>query len=211
MAQASPLWHALRYLSRLMAISAWRSHAHGVRHVPPRGGVLIAATHQSFLDPVLIGSVVDRPVRFLARAELFRWAPFGWLIRNLGAVPVRQGTSDRAAIGEAIRILKERHCLVVFPEGGRTKDGRIAAAQPGFALIARRAGVPVIPARVWGAYRAWPWHRLLPRPGILRVALGPPLELGEDRDATIRALHDAWADLGRILGPERPPVRHNSL
>jgi 1-acyl-sn-glycerol-3-phosphate acyltransferase len=184
--------------------------AYGTLNVPSRGGVLIAATHQSFLDPPLVGSAIPRPSCFLARAELFRWGPFGAVIRRLQAFPVRQGTGDRAAIEGAIGLLKEGRCLIIFPEGGRTRDGKVAPIQPGFSLVARRAGVPIVPARVWGTFRAWPWFHLLPRPSRVAVAFAPPLDRSLDRVGLVEGLRAAWADLGEQLGSE-PRVRPSRL
>ncbi|MBI4229645.1 MAG: 1-acyl-sn-glycerol-3-phosphate acyltransferase [Planctomycetes bacterium] len=208
--EAAPDWYAARTLTRLLGLAFWRMRAYGTRNVPARGGVLVAATHQSFLDPPLVGSAIPRPSCFMARSDLFRFGPFGAVIRRLHAFPVRQGGADRGAIDGAIALLREGRCLIIFPEGGRTRDGRVAPIQQGFSLVARRAGVPIVPARVWGTFRAWPWFQPLPRPSRVAVAFAPPLDMSLDRAGLVEGLRAAWDDLGRLLGPE-PRVRASRL
>lgn len=150
---------------------------YGERHVPSRGGVLIVSNHQSYLDPVLLGSKLRRPLSFLAKSELFEIPYFGWLIRNLNAFPVRQGEGDVGAVRETIRRLREGHALILFPEGTRSPDGTLQPIQSGVGLIIRRAGVPVVPAVIDGSFAAWPRDRKLFRSHPVRVMYGPAMDL----------------------------------
>ena len=151
--------------------------AYGSENVPRRGGVLLASNHESYLDPIIVAMPLRRPISYLARSELFTNWFFGGAILKLGAFPVRQGEGDIGAVKEAIRRLHEGRMLTVYPEGGRTKTGRIAEFQHGFALIVRRAGVPVVPVATHGAYEAWPPHRKLPGLGRVRVMYGKPIDV----------------------------------
>jgi 1-acyl-sn-glycerol-3-phosphate acyltransferase len=149
----------------------------GTRNVPSRGGVLLLANHQSYLDPVLIGVRLQRPLSFLAKSELFeQHSAFSWLIRNLNAFPIRQGAGDVGAMRETIRRLHEGHALVVFPEGSRTPDGNVHALQSGFALVARKANVPIVPVAITGSFETWGKGRTF-RAHPIRVSFGPPIDI----------------------------------
>jgi 1-acyl-sn-glycerol-3-phosphate acyltransferase len=177
---------------RLFAIVLFDLRAFGVQNIPKRGGVLIVANHQSFLDPVMLGVKVTRPMSFLAKSELFANKIFGALIRGVNAFPVRQGEGDVGAVRETIKRLQEGHVLVMFPEGGRSEDGEVAPLQTGVGLIVRRAGptVKVVPAAVEGAFASWPRGQTLPRPRAVRVKYGKPMELSNLKAAEIRGIID---------------------
>lgn len=173
----------------------------GQHRVPEEGGILIVANHQSFLDPVLIGVCTCRALHPMARDTLFRNRFFSWLIRSINAFPVRRGERDVGAIREAIQRLRSGQAILVFPEGTRTRDGSIAEFRPGVSLISRRAGVPIVPVVIDGAFEAWPRHRLCPRPHRIMVMFGNPIpvemqkEIGERMFATY--LRDRLLELQR--------------
>ncbi|HEY1686278.1 MAG TPA: lysophospholipid acyltransferase family protein [Tepidisphaeraceae bacterium] len=151
---------------------------YGIHHIPKTGGVLVVSNHQSALDPVLVGVRCHRPFSYMARATLFgKNKFFTWLIRSLNAFPVHLGKGDTGAMKEAIARLKAGEILTMFPEGTRTLDGNLKPIQAGVALIVRRAGVPVVPAIVDGAYQAWPKGAKWPRNVPIHVLYGPPLQV----------------------------------
>src|SRR4051812_8155939 len=151
----TPIWNFGRMVCRPFCSAMFDLKVYGKEHVPKSGGVLIVSNHQSYLDPVLLGVQIERPMSYLAKSELF-FPGFGPLIRALNAFPVRQGEGDVGAMKETIRRLQEGHMLNIFPEGTRTLTGEIDAIQPGVALVIRRAHVPVIPAVIDGSFKAWP-------------------------------------------------------
>ncbi len=158
----------------------------GVRHFnvpnPERlTGVLIASNHQSYLDPVLIGIALQRPVHYLARRSLFRVPGLSVAIRLLGAHPVSQDRIDGAAVRTILRLLRRGEALLLFPEGTRTSDGSLKVFEPGVGAIAARFGVPVLPVCVEGAFRCWPRTRSLPTPARVAVAYGK-IVWPKDRD-----------------------------
>lgn len=169
-----------------------------MRHVPRDGGVILASNHQSFLDPVLVAVPLHRGVTFMARDTLFRFFPFRLLISSLGAFPVQRGTADLGAMREAIRRLEAGQALLVFPEGTRTKDGRVGRMRAGIGLLASRARVPVVPVRISGAFESWPRSSKLPRPKPVTVRYGPalPPEISSDPDLIGPALEAALEALG---------------
>ena len=186
---------------------------YGVHHLPRDGGVLVISNHQSYLDPIVLGVKVPRGFSFLAKSELFENRFFGWLIRNLNAFPVRQGEGDIGAVKETIRRLQEGHALIVYPEGTRSLSGEIETLQPGVGLIARRAGVPVVPAVIDGSYDAWPKGHKIFRPHTVRAMYGPPIDLEglkanqivQKIDQTLRAMHAELRRSDPVLAGREPP------
>lgn len=120
----------------------------GLENVPLDKGVIIASNHVSLLDPPLIGTFLPRKIHYMAKEELFQIPVLGYIITKLNAFPVKRGTADRVAIKKAINLLSEGKCLGLFPEGTRSKDGNLGSAEPGMALIAIKADVPVVPVAI---------------------------------------------------------------
>lgn len=148
----------------------------------PAGPVILACNHASYMDPVLVSIAFPSParrVRWMAWDALFRVPVLSFLIRRLGAFPVVPDRPDRRAFRMAEQILQEGGIVGIFPEAGRTPNGRFQSAKPGFARLASRTGAAVVPVIIRGSFGAWPLHRLLPGPGKIRVRFLPPLCDGE--------------------------------
>jgi len=173
------VWYRLwQQVARVLFVLVFGLRVHHRRRFPRTGGVLVVANHQSYLDPILAAVGMPRAFHPMARESLFRFAPFRWLIGSLYAFPVRRGTADLAAVKEALRRLKAGGVVLVFPEGTRTRDGSIGPMHGGPAAIAARAGVPIVPMVIDGAFEAWPRTRRLPRPHLIRVACGRAVSVG---------------------------------
>lgn len=143
--------------------------------VPRKGGVLLLSNHQSFLDPILSASPVRRQCCFAARDSLFKVPVFGPLVYSFNAIPLKRGQADMTAMRLFIEKLRSGMGLVLYPEGTRTPDGKIAEIKPGFGLLARKANVPIVPSVIDGAYDCWPRSRKLFRPGRIYVTYGKPI------------------------------------
>ena len=202
-------WYAaLQQVARVVFVAAFGIRVYHRGRLPRRGGVLVISNHQSYLDPILAAVGMPRPFHPMARESLFRFAPFRWLIRSLYAFPVRRGTADLGAVREALRRLKGGAVVLMFPEGTRTRDGSVGHLQGGPVTIAARAGVPILPLVIDGAFEAWPRTRRLPRPGPIRVACGVPVSAAEvaagDPDEIMAAVRgrmvdlQAWLRRGRV-------------
>lgn len=156
----------------------------GRENMPEEGGVVLASNHASNWDPVVAGAFSPRQLTFMAKAELFSPKPFGALLKCLGAFPVKRGRGDIGAIKSALTILKDNRVVLLFPEGTRNHD-TVAHAKSGVAMLALRAGVPVVPMYISGHCRPF---------GRLRIAIGKPMELspcGEKADSeTLQTLSD---------------------
>jgi 1-acyl-sn-glycerol-3-phosphate acyltransferase len=170
-----------------------RVKVEGREHLPRRGGVLIVANHQSFLDIPAVAVASDRHVAFVARETLARSRFLDFLMRHSGSVLVRRGAPDRAALEGMIEHLRQGDCVAVFPEGTRTKDGRLGVFRRGGVLAARRAGVPIVPLGICGAFEAWPRSRSLPVPRKVTIRFGAPIPA--DGDEALERAREAIAVL----------------
>ena len=173
---AHRLWYGgWRGLCQIVAVTFFGIRSFGRENVPAKGGALLASNHQSFLDPTVVGLCLARQVHYLARDSLFRRPAFAWLIRSVNTFPVKRHTADLGAIKECLRRLKDHQLLLLFSEGTRTHDGRIAPLQPGMAMMARKAKVPLIPVVIDGAFEAWPRSSKTCRLSTIRVMYGQPI------------------------------------
>jgi glycerol-3-phosphate dehydrogenase (NAD(P)+) len=145
----------------------------GREHIPRHGGVIIASNHRSFLDPFVIGTLVRRPVYFVAKRELFTRGFASWWLSALGAFPVDRGNGDRDAMDTAKRILERGDCVVIFPEGTRTRPGPLGIPKRGVGRLALETGVPIVPVAVHGTGGVRKGVLIRPRKVSLRV--GRPL------------------------------------
>lgn len=127
---------------------AWRLNVQGVENVPLEGAVIIASNHRSLADPPLVGSSLPRHLHFLAKEELFSFKPFGWLIRNLNAHPLRRASSDVRAFKAAREILGSGEGLILFPEGRRGKTDDLQAGKAGVGMLAAMSDCPVVPVYI---------------------------------------------------------------
>lgn len=168
-------WSAIRGFGRIASSTYLRYRIRGLEHVPHRGGALLLVNHQSFLDPVLLGLSMPRPVSFLARRNLFEIPVVGWILRNTYVIPLDREAVSPSSIKEAVRRLRAGFLVGIFAEGTRTTDGRVAEFQSGFLTLVRRGKVPVIPAGIAGAFESYPRGGKFPRPATVRTVVGEPL------------------------------------
>jgi 1-acyl-sn-glycerol-3-phosphate acyltransferase len=166
-------YDTLWVLCRTLGVALFGIRYRFAEPLPRDGGLLVLSSHQSNLDPLLLGLVCERRLSSLARSSLFRWGPFGAIIASLDAIPIDREASSVAAMKTIIRKLRGGGAVTIFPEGTRTRDGKLGDVQSGFALVAKRAGVPIIPVAIVGAWECWPRTRLLPLPGRIRLEFGP--------------------------------------
>ncbi len=168
---------------------------------PVKEGVLLLSNHQSFLDPVLVGTGIYRHIRFLARHTLWKQRFFGWIISTLGAVPVQREGADRDAIRGVVEMLKNGQAVLMFPEGTRTHDGDFGDIKRGFVLVARQAGVPIVPVCIDGSFKAWPRGKKCFRPHPVRVAYGEPIRppSGTDEQSPEAAMKEHYQRLPDLL------------
>ena len=146
----------------------------GSQHTQFDGPALITSNHVSFLDPPFIGSALDEDACFLARKTLFRYKFSNWLLTRWQAVPVDQEKPDPGSMKAIFRRLKHGKKVIVFPEGNRAPDGLLQRSEPGIGLLIAKAGVPIVPVRIFGAFEALPRHKAFPTPHPITVVFGEP-------------------------------------
>jgi len=152
-----------------------RVRVSGTGNVPRKGTCIIVANHTSYADAVILGSACPRRLNFMITRPIYRLKRLRWFYYMMGSIPVGAEGADPAALKQAIRVLKGRDAIAIFPEGQRMADGNPGAGKDGVALLAARTGAPVIPAAIIGAHRVMPVGSAFPRPGVIRVVFGPPL------------------------------------
>jgi 1-acyl-sn-glycerol-3-phosphate acyltransferase len=160
------------------AVGGWR--ATGRDNVPGTGAAILVSNHASFLDVFVLGIPLCRPLNYVARSTLFL-PGLDWFIRSLGGFPIQREGMGAAGMKETLRRLRDGGIVTLFPEGTRTRDGRIGPLKHGIAVLVARAGVPVVPAGIAGTFEGWPRWRLLPVPHPIRVHYGAPIRPEEIR------------------------------
>lgn len=153
----------------------YRAEVHGQENVPKEGGAIIAANHISLWDPPFVGAFCPRRVSFMAKKELFENSIFSSIITSLGAFPVNRGAADRNAIKTALAVLSEGKCLGLFPEGTRSKNGKLGEPEAGIGLIAYKANVPIVPVAITGTNG----KGLFPK---FTIRFGKPIPAGDPKD-----------------------------
>ena len=167
-----------------------RLNVEGTENIPQEGPLVIASNHLSLFDPPVIGVAATRKVHFMAKQELF--VPIlGDIYKALGAFPVRRGGADRAAIKHGIDILKDNKVLAIFPEGTRSKTGKLGKAEPGALMMASKAMATIVPCCVIGTDykrqgRIWP---------KVTVRFGKPIYFPADAVVNKEFLHDMTENL----------------
>ena len=172
-----PLYHVFRAVSGRLLRGLFDLRVHGIEHLPESGSFILAANHHNYLDGVVLGVAVPRPISFLVMPRVFRATPLHPPFhRRIGSIPVNLERPDPGAIKRVLRVLEAGRVVGIFPEGPFSQEGRLVPGQPGAAMIALRAGVPIVPAAIAGTYEALRARRFyLPRRHPLSVRFGAPL------------------------------------
>lgn len=200
----------------------WRPEVTGREHVPRTGGVLLASNHLSFVDSIVIPSVVPRRVVFLTKSDYFTGAGVRGALKRawfegLGMLPVdrEDGRSALASLDTAKEVLNSGLAFGIYPEGTRSRDGRLGRGRTGVAQLALTTGVPVVPMGLRGTENIQPVGSRLPRLAKVSVAFGPPIVAG-DRFADMasgrarRELTDeVMAAIAGLSGQELSGVYHD--
>ena len=164
------LYYGGKVLFTIMYRVLFRLRIEGEDNIPLASGAIIAPNHSSYFDPPLVGVSLPRPLYFMAKAELFKYPVFEFILRRVNAFPVRRDLRDISAIKEALSLLKSRRLLLVFPEGRRAKDNGIGEPEKGIGYLVKKSNAPVIPALLVNTYKIK--KRLLPE---LTVRFGRPI------------------------------------
>ena len=177
------LYRILRNACRPILDRAFSLSVEGAEHLPAGGPFILAANHHNYLDGVVLAVTVPQKIAFLVMPSVYRATPLHPpFYRHVGSIPINLERPDPGAIKRTLRVLEDGGVIGIFPEGPFSLEGRLVQGQPGVALIALRAGVPVVPVGLLGTYEALAerrWH--LPRPYPLTVRFGRPLSFARIR------------------------------
>lgn len=171
-----------------------RMEVSGRENIPDKGPLVIASNHLSLLDPPVLGTAATRKVHFMAKQELF--VPIlGDIYKALGAFPVRRGGADRSAIKHGLEILQRGDVLAIFPEGTRSKTGKLGKAEPGALMLAGKSQAAIVPACVVGTDikrcgKLWP---------KVKVVFGKPMYFPADQTVNKEVLKELTDELMRRI------------
>ncbi|RZU36061.1 1-acyl-sn-glycerol-3-phosphate acyltransferase [Streptomyces sp. BK022] len=196
-------YHLLKYvlLGPVLRL-VFRPRIEGLDHVPESGAAIIAGNHLSFSDHFLMPAILRRRITFLAKAEYFTGPGLkgrltAFFFRSAGQIPVDRSGKEagQAAVREGLKVLDRGELLGIYPEGTRSHDGRLYKGKVGVAVMALRAGAPVVPCAMIGTFEAQPPGRKIPRLRPITIRFGEPLDFSryagmEDEKAVLRAVTD---------------------
>ena len=164
------LYSIARAIIRPIIFLLYRPKIDGYENFPLEGKTIIFSNHLSLMDPILIGCILPRQVFFMAKMELFRFPIFSWLLKKLGAFPVKRGTADLSAIKHSLQVLKEDKVFGIFPEGTRNKEGQVKTFSHGVAAIAHKSKAQTVPIAIIGKYEIF-------KP--MKIKIGKPLDFNK--------------------------------
>lgn len=190
------VYHLCWIASWLSLRGLWRLRVDGRENLPSTGGVMLVCNHQSFLDIPLVAASTRRHVCFVARESLARSRFLAFIMRGCGAILIQRGNPSHRVLREIDAHLRQGDCVAVFPEGTRSKDGRVQPFRQGAVLAARRVGVPLVPAGIRGPIEILPRQRKLPGLGRTSIRFGSPIDpalpdaLEKAREAVVAMVGD---------------------
>jgi len=170
------LWCTFQRVLQVLFQVYFRYRGYAYDKLPAQGGALLLSNHQSYLDPLLIGLPLSRPVSFLARESLFKIPVIGWILKHTYTMPIKRSAASTQSLREAVQRMEHGYLVGLYPEGTRTTDGSVGAMKPGFISIIRRTNMPVYPIGIAGAWQAFPRSAWFPRPKCIAVYFGPAMD-----------------------------------
>lgn len=184
----------------------FRLEFQGVENIPKTGPFIVAPNHQSYLDPFWVSVPFPNPLRYMTWDRFIYMPILGHFIRTLGAFPVKLETGDRAALRLSLTHLQQGGRLMIFPEGGRTRTGKVMPFKSGVIRVAMDANVSIVPVTIVGGYEAYNAHHILPRPRKVKIIYHPPMILPvcQGKEEMKNALCDQAARLQAIVESALP-------
>ncbi|WP_417388512.1 lysophospholipid acyltransferase family protein [Gimesia sp.] len=168
-------WILFQWILQVLFAIWLRYQSRGKENLPAEGGGLLVSNHQSFLDPLLIGLPLNRPVSFMARDSLFRIPILGPFLRYEFVIPINRRSASSQSFRAAILNIESGNYVGIFPEGTRSTDGAVQRFKPGFLALLKRTDSAIYPIGIAGAFRALPRGAYFLRPRPVRVVFGEPI------------------------------------
>lgn len=170
-----PLYRLVRWVVAPVLRAVWRLQVDGAERLPA-GPVIVVANHDSLSDPFFLGAALDRPLRFMAKSELWSNRLVGRVLEALGGIPVERRRGDVAAVAAAARAIADGDTVAMFPQGTVLGDAN-RPWQRGAARLALTTGAPLVPVAILGAGDALRPGTKLPRRARVRVRIGEPIRV----------------------------------
>ena len=161
-----------RFILFLLFKTFYRIKVYGRENFPGTGPLIVASNHVSFFDPIIVGISVSRNLNFLAKESLFRFKPFGRLLRSVNTMPIKREGGDINAFRQALNILAQGKALLIFPEGTRSKDENLQKPRHGIGFLEAKTGAGILPCYVKGSLGALPRHKVFPKFKPISVYFG---------------------------------------
>lgn len=193
-----------RFLGILLFKFLFHLEVRGIENLEGIGSsCIIAPNHQSYLDPPVLGIAFPRKLKYFAKADLFNIPFLSFLVRHLGAIPIDRDIMSSMTLREGIKVLKEKNWLVIFPEGTRSKSGKMSPPKQGIGFLHYKSRAPVIPVWLEGPGRALPVDSKFIKPVKIKVIIGKKIETeGKDYVAIAQEVVEAIEN----LKPPHPPL-----
>ncbi len=173
------IYRVSQFIGRLILKFYFRRRVEGMENIPKEGACIVVANHTSFLDPFLICTIAPRIIHYITYAYFYYFWLFHWYCRRVHCIPIKKDGKDISALKRALRLLKNGELVGIFPEGVRSKTGKLGKGEPGVALIALKANVPIIPVGIQGAYESFPKGSKFPKPRPITIIFGKPFMIGD--------------------------------
>lgn len=194
------LYHGLRYVASVLLNIFVRFRVRGLYNVPKQGAFILVSNHLAWTDIPYIPLYLRRKVVYMAKEEYFT-SKLAWLVRFLGAFPVKRGEGDRQALRAGEEQLKKGNIIIIFPEGTRSRSRKMAKAHAGMGMIALRSGVPVVPVAIWGSEKTFKKFR----PQVT-VSYGEPMLLTpKGKKVTRMDIDESTEQVMRKIAEMLPP------
>lgn len=175
-----------------------RTRVIGAENIPASGAFILAANHVSNWDPPFLGTFIAREICYMGKEELFKNSIMAAICRALHVFPVKRGAADKTAIKTAIKILKDGKCLGIFPEGTRSKTGKLGKAEAGVSLIAAMTKAPIIPAAIISTEKIFSREKFFPQ---LAVVYGSPIKFSgstKDKEALEKFAQSLMKEIAKL-------------
>ena len=191
-------WAGINGVVFFVRLVGVRIRAVGTQRIPP-GACLFVANHTSSADAPAVVGAIPRRIAILLKESLFKWPIVGQAFLLAHFIPVNRGSRDSAIVSmeKAVAALREGQSFLIYPEGTRSPDGRLQPFKKGAAVIAIKAGVPIVPVACSGAHRVMVKRSLVIHPGEILVEFLDPIDASaytfEERDRLNDRVHDALA------------------
>ena len=187
-----------KILCRAVFGIVFRTKVIGAENIPSTGAFILAANHMSNFDPPFLGTFINRTVNYMGKEELFKNPIMAMICRGLNVFPVKRGTADKTAIKTAVKILKSGECFGIFPEGTRSKTGKLGKAESGVSLIAAMTKAQIIPAAIVNTDKIFSADKKFPR---LAVVYGKPINFSsnaKDKDDLNNFAQSVMAEIAKL-------------